>query len=115
MPPVSAAVYMMLGLFESTAMSFTRPVDVGEPGDWPTAMGDGPIDVQVNPLSGIEMDGRSRFSHRSTPSLVRAGRRIGAGRRRAKRVSSQPRCRCFLMMSFPRRKDARVTCDMDAA
>src|SRR4051812_46483024 len=83
MPPVSVATYMTLGSDGSTAMPLSRPVEEGLPGDWPDAMGEGPIGVHVKPLSGMELDGTSRLSNASRLSRVRGGdRRTVPGRRR---------------------------------
>src|SRR4051794_28503643 len=87
-PPVSAAAYMvtLLGLsgsrVGSTAMALIRPVAGGAPGAWPTAIGDGPMDVQVWPLSGIDADGTVRSSSRSRVFHRNSGRRESGARRR---------------------------------
>src|SRR6476646_10701126 len=80
----------------SRATPLRRPVEEGLPGDWPSAIGEGPIGVQVKPFKGIELEGTVRSSNRSTLRLKR-GRRVEAGRRWANDFS-QPRSDFFLMM-----------------
>src|SRR3954470_13402895 len=98
MPPVSEATYMTFGSDGSTAMPLSRPVDDGLPGAWPAEIGEGPIGVQVNPLSGMELEGTSRVSHASSRSRVRSdGRRRVAGRR-ANSECNHPRRVSLLMV-----------------
>src|SRR5436309_13964965 len=83
-PPVSAAANMTLGSLGSTAMPLSRPVAVGAPGDWPAAIGAGPMLVQVNPLSGIELDGRARRPRGRSARRARPG--VAGPRRGRERV-----------------------------
>jgi hypothetical protein len=75
---------MTLVLVGSTAMPFSRPVEEGDPGAWPTEIGAGPTAVQVEAFSGIEVDGTVRSSNRSRESRPDSGPRR-AGERRGDR------------------------------
>src|SRR3954467_7971892 len=89
-------------LVRSSATPFTRPVAGTPPGSWPLGMGDGPRGVQVEPLSGIELEGTSRDSNISRSNRARGrGRRIVTGRR-AKSDENHRRGAGLRMVYLPR-------------
>src|SRR5438067_6330509 len=95
MPPESAATYMTpRASVGSTTTPFTRPVEDGEPGAWPNAIGEGPIAVHVFAFNGMDVDGTVRSSNSSTERRVCGrGRRTGDGRRLRNGFSQERRRR----------------------